>query len=61
MIIENNPTYANLVGRIERRAQFGALITDFTMIRAGSLAKANGGYLVLDIEDVLRNPFVTRR
>ncbi len=58
IIVENNPTYANLVGRIERRAQFGALITDFTMIRAGSLAKANGGYLVLDIEDVLRNPFV---
>ena len=58
IVIENNPTYANLVGRIERRAQFGALITDFTMIRAGSLAKANGGYLVLDIEDVLRNPFV---
>ena len=58
VIVENNPTYANLVGRIERRAQFGALITDFTMIRAGSLAKANGGYLVLDIEDVLRNPFV---
>ena len=58
VVVENNPTYANLVGRIERRAQFGALITDFTMIRAGSLAKANGGYLVLDIEDVLRNPHV---
>jgi predicted ATP-dependent protease len=57
VIIENNPTYANLVGHIERRAQFGALLTDFTMIRAGALAKANGGYLVLDIEDVLRNPF----
>ncbi len=58
VILERNPTYANLVGRIERRAQFGALITDFTMIRAGSLAKANGGYLVLNVEDVLRNPFV---
>jgi len=57
VVVENNPTYANLVGHIERRAQFGALLTDFTMIRAGSLAKANGGYLVLDIEDVLRNPF----
>ncbi|NKB89762.1 MAG: AAA family ATPase [Acidobacteria bacterium] len=57
VVIENNPTYANLVGQVERRAQFGALLTDFTMIRAGSLAKANGGYLVLDIEDVLRSPF----
>lgn len=58
VVIEKNPTYANLVGRVERRAQFGALLTDFTMIRAGSLVKANGGYLVLNIEDVLRNPFV---
>ena len=58
IVIETNPTYNNLVGRIERRAQFGALLTDFTMIRAGSLAKANGGFLVLNIEDVLRNPFV---
>ena len=58
VVFERNPTFANLVGRIERRAQFGALLTDFTMIRAGSLAKANGGYLVLNVEDVLRNPFV---
>lgn len=58
VVVERNPTYANLVGVIERRAQFGALITDFTMIRAGSMAKANGGYLVLNVEDVLRNPFV---
>ncbi|MFW6198218.1 MAG: AAA family ATPase [Acidobacteriota bacterium] len=57
VVFEKNPTYANLVGRIERKAQFGALLTDFTMIRAGALAKANGGYLVLNIEDVLRNPF----
>ncbi len=58
VVVEKNPTYSNLVGRIERKAQFGALLTDFTMIRAGSLAKANGGYLVLNVEDVLRNPFV---
>lgn len=58
VVFERNPTYANLVGVIERRAQFGALITDFTMIRAGSMAQANGGYLVLNVEDVLRNPFV---
>ena len=58
VVFESNPTFTNLVGRIERRAQFGALLTDFTMIRAGSLAKANGGYLVLNVEDMLRNPFV---
>ena len=58
VVFESNPTFTNLVGRIERRAQFGALLTDFTMIRAGSLARANGGYLVLVVEDVLRNPFV---
>lgn len=58
VVVETNPTFNNLIGRIERRAQFGALLTDFTMIRAGSLAKANGGYLVLNVEDVLRQPFV---
>ena len=58
VVFETNPTFTNLVGRIERRAQFGALLTDFTMIRAGSLAKANGGYLVLNVEDMLRNPHV---
>ena len=58
VVFESNPTFTNLVGRIERRAQFGALLTDFTMIRVGSLAKANGGYLVLNVEDMLRNPFV---
>jgi len=58
VVFESNPTFTNLVGRIERRAQFGALLTDFTMIRGGSLAKANGGYLVLNVEDLLRNPHV---
>jgi predicted ATP-dependent protease len=57
VIIELNPTYNNLFGRIEREAQFGALFTDFTMIREGSLHRANGGYLVLPAEEVLRNPF----
>lgn len=58
VVFETNPTFTNLVGRIERRAQFGALLTDFTMIRAGALAKANGGYLVVNVEDMLRNPYV---
>ncbi|MFQ6617728.1 MAG: Lon protease family protein [Fidelibacterota bacterium] len=58
VIMETNPTYNNLFGRIEKRAQFGALVTDFTMIKAGSLLRANGGYLMLDAESVLTQPFV---
>lgn len=57
VVVEYNPTYNNLIGRIEKEAVFGALITDFTMIRAGSLHKANGGYLVIPIEELLRNLF----
>ncbi len=57
VVMEINPTYNNLFGRIEKEAQFGALVTDFTMIREGSLHRANGGYLVLPAEEVLRNLF----
>ena len=57
VVMEFNPTYNNLFGRIEKETEFGALVTDFTMIRAGSLHRANGGYLVLQMEDVLRNIF----
>jgi lon-related putative ATP-dependent protease len=56
VITENNPTYSNLFGKIEQEAQFGALTTDFTLIRPGSLHKANGGYLVLPIEEVMTSP-----
>jgi lon-related putative ATP-dependent protease len=58
VIVETNPTHDNLFGRIEQEARFGALVTDFTLVRRGSLHRANGGYLVLPVEDVLRNPFV---
>ena len=57
VVMELNPTHQNLFGRIEKEAQFGVLTTDFTMIRGGSLHKANGGYLVLAAEEVLRNIF----
>jgi lon-related putative ATP-dependent protease len=57
VIIESNPTYQNLIGRTEKEAQFGALVTDFTMIRGGALHKANDGYLIVPVEDLLRNPF----
>ena len=56
VVVELNPTYQNLFGRTEKEAQFGVLTTDFTMIRAGSLHKANGGYLVLWAEALLQNP-----
>lgn len=56
VIMETNPTYHNLLGRTEKEAQFGALTTDFSMIRAGAIHKANGGYLIIPVEDLLRNP-----
>ncbi len=57
VVEEANPTYNNLVGRIERKARFGAFYTNFSMIRSGSVLQANGGYLVLNALDVLRSPF----
>jgi lon-related putative ATP-dependent protease len=57
VVVETNPTYPNLLGRTEKEAQFGALTTDFTMIRAGSIHKANGGYLIIPVEELLQNPF----
>ena len=57
VIVEGNPTYHNLLGRTEKEAQFGALTTDFSMIRPGAIHKANGGYLIIPVEDLLRNPF----
>ncbi len=54
VIVERHPTHPNLFGRIERQAQFGALITDFTLLKPGSLHKANGGYLVLPMIELLR-------
>ena len=57
VVVESNASYPNLFGRIEKESQFGALYTDFTMIKTGALHRANGGYLVLSIEDVLRNTF----
>lgn len=57
IIVESNPTYYNLIGEVEQEAQFGALVTDFTKIRAGAFHKANGGYLIMEARDVLTNPF----
>ncbi|NGX43435.1 MAG: hypothetical protein K940chlam7_01732, partial [Chlamydiae bacterium] len=56
IIYEDNPTFANLIGRIDHISQLGALVTDFTLIKAGALAQANGGYLFLDAHKVLAHP-----
>jgi predicted ATP-dependent protease len=52
-----HPTQLNLVGRIEHRAQFGTLVTDFRLIRPGALHRANGGYLLIDARRLLVEPF----
>jgi lon-related putative ATP-dependent protease len=57
VVVETNPTYYNLLGRVDYRAAFGAMVTDFTEIQAGALQRANGGFLVLDALEVLRHPF----
>jgi len=56
VVVETNPTYANLIGRVEMRAEFGTLVTDYRHIKAGALHRANGGYLVLDARVLLRQP-----
>jgi len=56
VVYEDDPTYERLVGRIEHRAEMGALTTDFHLIRAGALHRASGGYLMLDARKVLTRP-----
>jgi predicted ATP-dependent protease len=53
VVFEDHPTYQNLVGRVEHIAQFGTLVTDFGLIKAGALHRANGGYLMLDVHKLL--------
>jgi lon-related putative ATP-dependent protease len=57
-IFETNPTYGNVFGRIEKRATMGGVNTDFTLVMAGSLLAANGGFLIMDIESLLLHPYV---
>lgn len=56
-VYEDNPSYLNLIGRIEHIARHGTLVTDFTLIKPGALHRANGGFLVLDALKLLTNPF----
>jgi len=56
VIMELNPGHDRLFGTTEKEARFGTLVTDYTMIRSGSAHMANGGYLVLPIEELARSP-----
>ncbi|MFN3884419.1 MAG: Lon protease family protein [Rhodocyclaceae bacterium] len=57
VVFEDQPSFQNLIGRVDHIAHMGTLITHFTMIRAGALARANGGYLVLDADKLLAQPY----
>ena len=56
VVVEDIPTYGHLIGRVESQAEMGTLVTDFTMIKAGALHRANGGYLLLDAKQLLQRP-----
>ncbi len=56
VVQETHPTSSNLIGRIEQRMRGGETMTDHTRIRAGALYQANGGYLLLEAQDILRDP-----
>ncbi len=56
VVMELNPVYNHLIGSVEKEARFGALVTNYTMIQSGSAHRANGGFLVLPVEDLLTNP-----
>jgi lon-related putative ATP-dependent protease len=57
VVDEDNPTYTNLIGRVEHIPQMGALLTDFNLIKPGALHQANGGYLLLDARKLLLQPY----
>lgn len=57
VISESNPTYYNLFGKMEYKSSFGTAVTDFTMIKPGALHLANGGYLILNVVELLSNPY----
>jgi lon-related putative ATP-dependent protease len=58
VIFESNPSYSNLFGQIEFESEFGVLTTDFSRIKPGAIHRANGGYLVLHVYDIIKNYYV---
>lgn len=57
IVYEDHPSYHNLIGRVEHESYMGALTTDFSLVKAGALHRANGGYLILDVRQLLLQPF----
>lgn len=57
IVLLDHPTQGNLVGKVERIQQFGALITDFSLIKGGALHRANGGFLLIDARKLLTQPY----
>jgi len=57
VVTERYPAVANLVGRIEHEQRYGALVTDFTLIKSGALHRANGGFLVIEADELLKQPY----
>ena len=57
IVLELNPTLTNLFGKVEHESYMGTLITNFTLIRGGALHRANGGYLIIPLKDLLFSYF----
>lgn len=57
IVYEDHPSYHNLIGRVEQESEMGALTTNFSLVKAGALHRANGGYLILDARQLLTQPF----
>lgn len=57
IVYEDHPSYHNLIGRVEHESEMGALTTDFSLVKAGALHRANGGYLILDARQLLTQPY----
>jgi len=55
IVTDYNPTYYNILGKVEYENEFGTMTTDFTMIKSGLFHQANGGYLILQAKDILNN------
>lgn len=58
VVYEAHPSYENLFGRIEYNSEMGAMVTNYRLIRPGALHRANGGFLVIEAEKLLEQPFV---
>ena len=58
VVIEDNPTYYNLFGRVDYKSSYGTMVTDFTMVKPGAIHLANGGYLIIQANELFTNPVI---